>query len=603
MIRPQPARWFEVVAAADDAFLALESLAAAGCVEVEWHDTDRLPGATGEAAELLKEFATMSRRYRAYWPLPVRRLAAERCPPVAMLASALKAIRAWTYDADPLIKQLQDAESHARDLAVAEAALRELGDSALDFSALAQARHGVAVALFALPSGEPLDVPAPVLVRTAALQSEQLLLAVGPPAAIESIAKAVAERNGRRAQFPDWLQPTAHANLSQLAERRSTHARQMQQLRDDLDRLGDRHRLADALATVARAGWCFEHGGAIMPGDMFARVTGWTQDPQRVVQALEASDARALAIFPNAPRGARPPMMLRNPWWAQPFELFTRLVGMPGVSGADPSVLLAFAVPLMFGFMFGDVGQGLVLAAVGWLLRERLPVLRLLVPAGISAALFGLAFGSVFALETVIEPLWIHPLDQPLLLLVIPIAGGAVLLALGMLLGALEAWWDRQWVRWLTDDAPVLTTYVGLAAGLVHPLGWALAATGAAAALAGGALDGRSLRSAATALGQWLERTLQLLINTLSFARIGAFALAHAGLSSAVVALADAASHPLLFTLTLVLGNALILLIEGLVVSIQTTRLVLFEFFTRFFRAEGREFRPLAMPPVTVEEK
>ena len=52
--------------------------------------------------------------------------------------------------------------------------------------------------------------------------------------------------------------------------------------------------------------------------------------------------------------------------------------------------------------------------------------------------------------------------------------------------------------------------------------------------------------------------------------------------------------------LILDLGNVLILVVEGLVVSIQTTRLVLFEFFTRFFRPEGREFRPLAAPPVTL---
>jgi V/A-type H+-transporting ATPase subunit I len=50
----------------------------------------------------------------------------------------------------------------------------------------------------------------------------------------------------------------------------------------------------------------------------------------------------------------------------------------------------------------------------------------------------------------------------------------------------------------------------------------------------------------------------------------------------------------------LVVGNALILVVEGLVVSIQTTRLVLFEFFTRFFHGEGREFRPLAAPPVSL---
>ncbi|HET9041759.1 MAG TPA: hypothetical protein VFN70_01340, partial [Burkholderiales bacterium] len=100
-----------------------------------------------------------------------------------------------------------------------------------------------------------------------------------------------------------------------------------------------------------------------------------------------------------------------------------------------------------------------------------------------------------------------------------------------------------------------------------------------------------------------VERGMQILINTLSFARVGAFALAHAGLSSAVVALADAAGGTFGFLVVLALGNVLILALEGLVVSIQTTRLVLFEFFARFFQAEGREFRPLAPPPIALTEK
>ena len=90
---------------------------------------------------------------------------------------------------------------------------------------------------------------------------------------------------------------------------------------------------------------------------------------------------------------------------------------------------------------------------------------------------------------------------------------------------------------------------------------------------------------------------LQLLINTLSFARVGAFALAHAGLSSALAALIGAADSLWLQGAVLVLGNALILVLEAMVVSIQTTRLVLFEFFTRFLTAAGRPFRPLPPPP------
>jgi V/A-type H+-transporting ATPase subunit I len=192
------------------------------------------------------------------------------------------------------------------------------------------------------------------------------------------------------------------------------------------------------------------------------------------------------------------------------------------------------------------------------------------------------------------------PLEAPLPVLLVPIAGGAVLLALGLLLGLVESVWQRQLAQWMREDLPVLIVYVGVLAGILHPAGWAFAVLGVAWSIVGAALHGRRIGAALAALGELVERTLQILINTLSFARVGAFALAHAGLASAVVALAEAADNVVAHAIVLVLGNALILAIEGLVVSIQTTRLVLFEFFTRFFRAQGREFRPLAPPPVTI---
>jgi V/A-type H+-transporting ATPase subunit I len=602
MLRPHPTRWFEIIAARSDAFLTLEALAAAGCVEVEWHETDRLPGASGTPAELLRQFEDLARRYKAYWPAPATRLAPERRAPSDALAAAIADIHAWALSADPLIGQQQAVESRVTELTLTAHALRELADSSIDFEALAHARHGVVAALLALPIDAQIELPVNVLARVVSLPKERLVVAVGEPALVEAAARMVVEAGGRRAHFPDWLQPTAHANIALVSAKLAEEQAALQPLKDRLDQLAQHHRLAQALATVARAGWCFEHGGAIDSGDVFARITGWTIDPQRVVDALERCDARAVVAFPVPPRGARPPLVLRNPWWAQPFEVFTRLVGMPGSGGADPSALLAFAVPLMFGYMFGDVGQGLVLALFGWLVRDRLPVLRLLVPGGLAAAAFGLVFGSVFSLETVIHPIWLAPLANPLPVLVAPLAGGAVLLAIGLALGALGAWWDRLPGRWWVEEAPVLATYVGLALALLDTAGWWLVAAGAVWAMAGAAAQERTARAMLGGLGEWLERTLQLAVNTLSFARVGAIALAHAGLSSAVVALADATDVPALHVLILALGNALILLIEGLVVSIQATRLVLFEFFTRFFRAEGREFRALAAPPVTTEE-
>ena len=125
---------------------------------------------------------------------------------------------------------------------------------------------------------------------------------------------------------------------------------------------------------------------------------------------------------------------------------------------------------------------------------------------------------------------------------------------------------------------------------------------GAAAFLAGHAIHAGKASALGPGLGELLERTLQLFINTLSFARVGAFALAHAGLASAVVALAMQSDHFAVRVLVFVLGNALMISLEAMVVSIQTTRLVLFEFFTRFMQGQGRAFRPLPAPPFVYQE-
>jgi len=613
-LRPRAARWFEVVAARDDAYLALEALATAGCVEIEWHATDAtLAAAPGGAAARLKAYARLARRHGRYWPSAQMHLGADPRAPADALAAGVDTLIAWARDAEPLIAEHQQGESTRADLVLADRALAALADSSIDFSLLAPSQNGhpvgVTTALFALPVDAGVAVPDDVLTRQATVGSETLMLAVGPPAAIDAMARGVVEANGRRARFPDWLQPSAQASRAQIAQRQALLETRASELTAELARLAETHGVARALGDIARATWCFEHGGAISMGDrehgdVFARLTGWATDADRLIAALEASPARALVTFPPPPRGVRAPLVLANPWWVRPFEVFPRLVGMPGAGGADPSLLLAFAVPLMFGFMFGDVGQGLVLAVAGVVLAKRLPVLRLLIPGGIVAAVFGLVFGSVFSLEHLIDPLWLHPLSNPLPVLVVPVIAGAALLTLGLLIELLQAWWQHQGAHWVREDLPVLLVYLGVLLGIVSVAGWLVAAGGALLAMllagihARGENAGRGpLRAALAALGQLIEHTLQLLINTLSFARVGAFALAHAGLSSAVVALAGAIDNPVGWFAVLALGNLLIIVIEGLVVSIQTTRLVLFEFFTRFFRPEGREFRPLVPPP------
>jgi V/A-type H+-transporting ATPase subunit I len=610
MLRPHPTRWFEIIAARSDAFLTLEALAAAGCVEVEWHETDRLPGASGTPAELLRQFEDLARRYKAYWPAPATRLAPERRAPSDALAAAIADIHAWALSADPLIGQQQAVESRVTELTLTAHALRELADSSIDFEALAHARHGVVAALLALPIDAQIELPVNVLARVVSLPKERLVVAVGEPALVEAAARMVVEAGGRRAHFPDWLQPTAHANIALVSAKLAEEQAALQPLKDRLDQLAQHHRLAQALATVARAGWCFEHGGAIDSGDVFARITGWTIDPQRVVDALERCDARAVVAFPVPPRGARPPLVLRNPWWAQPFEVFTRLVGMPGSGGADPSALLAFAVPLMFGYMFGDVGQGAVLLAVGLTLRKKLPVLALLVPGGLSAILFGFVFGSVFGNEHLIPALWVHPIEEPIPVLAASLIFGFLVVTLGLALDAHQCHWRGDDMEFWGARLGLPMTYFGILFAIVFtivPAGrwpiqpaWGIwyAMLGTVWFIVGYGLRGRpeALPAAGNAAGEYIETVLQLLVNTISFVRVGAFALAHGGLSAAIVGMADGMQSMAAKAAVMTLGNALIIGLEGLVVSIQTTRLVLFEFFIRFLRSSARSFKPLPSP-------
>jgi V/A-type H+-transporting ATPase subunit I len=601
MIRPQPARWFETLCAREDALAVLEALAATGCVEIEWPATREAPGAA-QANRRLREYAELARRYRAYWPRAQMREAAAGPAPAQAFESALRHLADWAAEAEPRISEVQELEGLIGELATLERVIDALEASGIDLSDLVRTHAGLEARVLVYPEGADPSIPGRVLLRTYTAGRETVALLVGEPVALAEVEREAAALHARAVALPAWLDRDAAKSRALIGPRREAAARALSAARATLVELAARHEVAMALGDVARAAWCFQNAGAIDAGEgVFARVNGWTDDAPRIAAAVDASGARALVSFPPAPAGRSPPLVLRNPWWARPFELFTRLFGMPSREGADPSAALAVVSPLLFGYMFGDVGQGLVLIAAGLALRRRSAAFRLLIPGGIAAVAFGLLFGSVFGLEGAFAPLWLAPLESPLAVLAVPVAAGAALLSLGLVLNALEAYWRHAFTEWLLCDAGFAAVYLGLLVAPFHAAGVALGLAGAVAFIAGRAFGRPRPGAALAALGALLERTLQILVNTLSFARVGAFALAHAGLSAAVVALAQATGNRVGYLAALVAGNAIVIVLEGLVVGIQTTRLILFEFFVRFFESRGRELRPL-LPPITPEE-
>ncbi len=607
MIRPRPARWFEILVARDDATVALETLAATGAVELEARSTAGLPAALADLRPQLAEFAELALRYRAYWPADRRSASAFPETPTATLARSLAHLRAWSEDAEPVIRELQRCERERTELLLWRHVLTTFGVSAIDFARLADAGPVLRARLFVFPADSEPDLPAGVLVRSVELAAGKrrslAVVAVGVTSDIEALAQQAALLKGHAYDAPPWLAADVRETERTIASRLAALERDEARFAVALAALNEKHALAAALGDAHRLQWIVENVRALEAGNLFCWITGWTSDftGARIGNALERSSARAISHFPTPPEKAKAPLLLANPFWARPFEIFSRAMGMPGGDEADPSVLLAIAVPLMFGYMFGDVGQGLAIAVAGFVLRRRFAVARLFIAGGLAAAVFGVLFGSVFSLH-LLTPLWIDPLAAPLTILAIPLAGGAALLTLGLALNALEAWWRGEIRAWLATDAGYLTAYLGILAGLLDARGFAVAGAGALVFCLGHALHRRRSGAAFAAVAELAERLMQVLINTLSFARVGAFALAHAGLSSAIVALMGATDNLALRAIVLVAGNAIVLALETMVVAIQTTRLVLFEFFTRFLTAGGRIFRPLPPPPSFSQE-
>lgn len=604
-LRPVQARWFELLATREDLHRAVETLAGTGSIELETRSGTRAVLSLQNLQQRMEEFNRLAQRYGAYWPRSELWPAPVPGKPGAVFDAAMRNLRDWEQAARPLILVLESLAGEQADLQLVEEMLEHARDGVLDFGLLARPGGALASRLYALPVHSRIGrLPAAVL--SARLHSAQhdFLLAVGLPADLAALDGELAGHKGRVVALPADLQGTRPAALREVRRRNAALAARRAQLRAAIDACAGSHHLRAALTDIHRLGWFVSHVSTFPVSENFAWITGWTSDLEddRLSTALHAAGVNAVLHFPPPPRGVDAPLMMRNPGWAQPFEVFARLLGTPAGDEVDPSRVLAVLTPLLFGYMFGDLGHGLVLVLAGLALQKRWPVTRLLLANGLAAMIFGLVFGSVFGREDIVPALWVNPAEDPLPVLLVPLAGGVVILLLGLLFNAVEAGWRGELERWWRMDAAVLVLYLALIGSLLHPVLLGIAALATLWYFTGCLRQAREHPAAALAgaAGSLLESVFQLLINTVSFVRVGAFALAHAGLSLAFLIMAEAAPGALGAFLVLLFGNMVVIMLEGLVVTVQTTRLILFEFFIRFLRGSGRMFRPLAAPAAQI---
>lgn len=600
--RPIAARWFELVTVHKDLARTMECLSRTGAVQLEAQSGRAEPLVLPDVADQLKAFHELARRYQSHWPpaSPTDKRQAEHLSET--LSSARRRLGSWAEKADPIIASIEQLAREINDIDHLNEALAHAGAGLPDFELLVGAGPRLQARLVRLPAGTRLrEVPALVLFKAWDTPSAKYMLVVGRQRDIGEIEGQLAALKARVVPLPSWIPSSAEEAVATIAKRRAQLAQQMQERKDELSALSDELQIASALGDIALLEWLNQHAKDLRGSERLAWVTGWTSDVEGTAlrRALDAEGVRHILKMTDAPGGMNAPTVLSNPGWVRGFEIFARMLGTPSRDESDPSVVLAVIVPLLFGFMFGDVGQGFVILLAGLLLSQRFPLLKMLIPGGIIAMGFGLLFGSVFCREDVIPALWLHPLANPVMILIAAVAVGVLVLSIGLVLDAVQAHWRGAAYRWWSSRAGLAAFYLGILVAPFWLAGLGAATLGVAWYILGALATTEERRFAALfrAAGEFVEESLRLLVNTVSFARVGAFALAHAGLSAAIVEVA-AATGPIGYWIVLALGNVLVIALEGLVVGIQTTRLMLFEFFVRFLAAKGREFKPLPPPAI-----
>ena len=322
----------------------------------------------------------------------------------------------------------------------------------------------------------------------------------------------------------------------------------------------------------------------------------------------------------------KPPTKLKNPKIFKPFEMYVKMYGLPDYHEMDPTIFVAVTYSFIFGVMFGDVGQGLLLALGGFFLykKKHLDLAAIIGTAGIFSTFFGFMFGSVFGFEDIIDAVWLRPAEAMTLvpglgnmntIFVVAILFGMFLILLTMVFHVINAvktrdvegtWFDQNAVCGLVFYGTLTASAILLLTGNPLPAAAVLIVLFAVPLILimlkepitrliekkTPAIEGSKPMFFVQSFFELFEIMLSFLSNTLSFVRIGAFAVSHAAMMGVVLMLAGAEGGGSINWIIIVLGNLFVCAMEGLIVGIQVLRLEYYEMFSRFYKGSGKEFRP-----------
>lgn len=320
------------------------------------------------------------------------------------------------------------------------------------------------------------------------------------------------------------------------------------------------------------------------------------------VQSFEADDVN------------EPPVVLKNLRIFRPFQQFVEMYGLPSYNEIDPTPFVAITYSIFFGMMFGDVGQGAVLVLAGLAAKKfmKLKFGSILSIIGLFSIGFGFFYGSIFGDEEIIHGF--KPMENVNTILLSAVAIGALMITICSILNIINGIRQKNYEKFLFSPngiagiifywsvlilaidmlgignlgLPSNVLKIAIAVSLIM-----MFAREPLSKLIAGRKDWKPEKAGEAAVENFFELfeiILSYITNTISFIRIGAFALSHASMMAVVFMIANQQSGAVRIAI-IIGGNLLVMALEGLVVSIQVLRLEFYELFSRFYEGEGHEVK------------
>ncbi|MCR4626060.1 MAG: ATPase [Treponema sp.] len=385
---------------------------------------------------------------------------------------------------------------------------------------------------------------------------------------------------------------------------------------------------------------------------MVYRITGWIPEyaSASIMQELDKLTEGRIAIrefkpseVPSVAAGhVKVPVELKHGSLVGAFERMIFSYGSPIYGAIDPTPFVALFFTILFGIMFGDCGQGLVFLLLGVLMALKIVKVGnwnkfapVFIAIGISSSIMGLLTGEFFSNESLLEPfaefvtglfgtprapiLKMMPSSNPesiknmFMFFGFSIAVGFVINSCGLIINILNninrrkigsALFGKTGLAGALFFWYVISFAIRIAAFKHEPAVYDWIIIGLTLFLAAYGevferiVDGErpvleNGFGAALIAGivEIIEVISNYLSNTISFMRVGAFALSHAVLGYIIHTMTHMVGGAGGIVI-LIIGNAVVIVLEGMIVAIQVIRLQYYEFFSKFFNETGREFKP-----------